>query len=427
MNIGYYAHHHGSGHCRQADKLAGLLPNSHRQNLVVFTSLSAQDLPFSNIDESKVVRLAAEDELDDDVIAGRAGAYFMPDSLHYSPVGNPDIQDRSWQLLEGIRRFDIKLMIIDVSAEVAMLCRAASIPYLYVRLAGIRDDTPHLNAFSGALGLIAPYPKALEAKNTPDWVCQKTLYLGFLSPSPQLPPRFEDFVQQLTDLANEALAQTGLENQNHQYPQQKALIQQKIIQYQNQHSGQLPLDRDHQSHNQTPLITVIKGFGGHQAIDDKLTKLRALWPQALIVSLGPIDEDKRLQVDIAATVNDVTPFLAFSDYLLMACGLNAVAQAYPYQTPLIALFDDRPHDEQKAMATALIDDNRAMSWEQFVQYSKAPSENQTLLPSFEAKASLNDSEAMPLALMSSLASTVTVKSWFESWLLPKLLVRPQSS
>ena len=35
MRIGYYAHHHGSGHCRQADKLAALLPDDVREQLIV--------------------------------------------------------------------------------------------------------------------------------------------------------------------------------------------------------------------------------------------------------------------------------------------------------------------------------------------------------------------------------------------------------
>lgn len=77
------------------------------------------------------------------------------------------MQTRSWQLLDQIRQRQIDLMIIDVSVEVAMLCRTASVPYLYVRLAGERDDAPHLNAFAGALGLLVPYPRQLEAAATP--------------------------------------------------------------------------------------------------------------------------------------------------------------------------------------------------------------------------------------------------------------------
>ena len=73
MRLGYYAHHHGSGHCRQIDKLAALLPIDKRQALTVFTSLTLDAYTFTNINESQVVRLHAEDERSDDVLKGRAG------------------------------------------------------------------------------------------------------------------------------------------------------------------------------------------------------------------------------------------------------------------------------------------------------------------------------------------------------------------
>ena len=146
MRIGYYAHHHGSGHCRQADKLAALLPDDARDQLTVFTSLEIDTYRFDAIEEQHVVRLHAEDERTDDVLSGRAGEYWKPACLHYSPVGNIDIQKRSQQIIEAIYQRHIDLMVVDVSAEVAMLCRAASVPYLYVRLPGIRDDTAHLSA-----------------------------------------------------------------------------------------------------------------------------------------------------------------------------------------------------------------------------------------------------------------------------------------
>jgi hypothetical protein len=68
MNIGYYAHHHGSGHCRQADKLAALLPADQRSHFTVFISLSAETYAFNSIPELQVIRLAAEDELESDTL-----------------------------------------------------------------------------------------------------------------------------------------------------------------------------------------------------------------------------------------------------------------------------------------------------------------------------------------------------------------------
>ncbi|WP_394124028.1 hypothetical protein [Psychrobacter nivimaris] len=429
MRIGYYAHHHGSGHCRQADKLAALLPNNVRSQLTVFTSLDIDSYRFTAINEQQIVRLNAEDERPDDILAGRAGEYWQPASLHYSPVGNTDIQKRSHQILDTIFQHKIDLMIIDVSVEVAMLCRAASIPYLYVRLPGIRDDAPHLGAFVGALALLAPYPKALESAQTSEWVCDKTLYLDFIYSQKTESYTYESFIDILEKLSvggeTSDLKSTNL-------PSIKAQL-------------------TYNSGATTPIITVIKGYGGHKAIDEKLPDLRSLLPDALIVSLGPIDDDKRCYVDISAEVDDVIPFICHSDYLMMACGLNAVAQAYHYDTPLIVVPDDRPHNEQAVMAEALVAQNKALNWQQFktlmsVNDGQSESIAQTIhgrskphlttsVDSIEKNNFEEDSgeetNATTLtaaqAFMHSTTDYPTTKRWFENWLLPRLNLTPEST
>lgn len=403
MRLGYYAHHHGSGHCRQIDKLAALLSTEARQQLTVFTSLTSDTYTFASINEAQVVRLPAEDERADDVLAGRAGQYWQPASLHYSPVGNSDIQQRSHKILDTIYQRRIDLMIIDVSVEVAMLCRAASVPYLYVRLPGLRDDVPHLNAFAGALALLAPYPRTLESAMTLDWLAKKTLYLDFINTQQKNAQTYQDFIKHLMQLITDEKALSSL------------------------------LD----DKNTPTIVTVIKGYGGHQAIDAKMPELRQLLPHAFIISLGPIDEDKRHYVNIAADVNDVTPFIEHSDYLIMACGLNAVAQAYDYATPLIVLPDDRPHQEQEVMAEALIAQGRALSWQQFNALMTASVTHKlsgkTVNQSTRIQ-SLSKPDSTTLkkksvqtaqAFMHSMAEYPTTKAWFEQWLLPQLALKPE--
>lgn len=405
MRLGYYAHHHGSGHCRQIDKLAALLPTEARQQLTVFTSLTSDTYTFAAIDEAQVVRLPAEDERSDDVLAGRAGQNWQPASLHYSPVGNSDIQQRSHKILDTIYQRRIDLMIIDVSVEVAMLCRAASVPYLYVRLPGIRDDVPHLNAFAGALALLAPYPRTLESTKTPEWISQKTLYLDFINTQQRDAQTYQDFIKHLMQLITDKKALSLMLNDK---------------------------DKD------TPtIVSVIKGYGGHQAIDATLPELRQLLPYAFIISLGPIDEDKRHYVDIAVDVSDVTPFIEHSDYLLMACGLNAVAQAYDYATPLVVLPDDRPHQEQEVMAEALIAQGRAFSWQQFKDLMIASVTHKLSGKTVNQSAriqSLSKPDNATLkqksvqtaqAFMQSMAEYPTTKAWFEQWLLPQLALKPE--
>ena len=390
MRIGYYAHHHGSGHCRQADKLAALLPPHLQHQLIVFTSLPDDRYHFRTIKEAQIIRLQDEDELAEDVLVGRAGQYWQPSSLHYSPVGNKDIRMRSWQLLDTIKQRQIDLMIIDVSVEVAMLCRVASVPYLYVRLPGERDDMPHIGAFTGALGILAPYPKALEAAATPNWVRQKTLYLDFLASKAFNSLSPAEFLSYLASLAPSTVPFFDKSAQ--------------------------PL-----------IVTVIKGYGGHKAIDDKLATLRDALPSAFIISLGPIDDYARQFVDIATEVEEVTPFIAHSDVLVMATGLNSIAQVYQWQTPVVVLPDERPHREQEVMAEALIAQGRALSWEQFM----AQTVNENILDKFvKADSAQQDvHNDQPLAAQSFIDSIVaydTVKSWFQEWLLPQLAISIES-
>ncbi|MDO5769401.1 MAG: hypothetical protein Q4P13_07845 [Psychrobacter sp.] len=412
MRLGYYAHHHGSGHCRQADKLAGLLsaqgfnPN---ELLTVFTSTPKEDYSFSHLQDSQVIRLPDEHEDPSDLLPGRAGSYWQPASMHYSPVGNSTIQLRSLMLIEQIAKRRIELMIIDLSVEVALLCRVSSIPYLYVRLPGERDDTPHLNAFAGAIGLLAAYPKCLEVSTTPDWVKQKTLYLGFLSSdsdsnsqSPlarfRQPLNKADFAKQLLGDFDELLA-----------------------------------DSFSKPAFNAPIITVIKGFGGHERIDDELDKLRQALPKALIISLGPIKDNAKQFVDIAIQVDDVTPFLQHSDVLIMACGLNSIAEAcqsMTIATPLVVIPDERPHREQEMMADGLIASGRAIGFEAFLaQISLLGSDASSFskLLAFKSNANLQAQLQASIAedFITSIGDADSAKVWFYNWLLPRLELVPE--
>ena len=428
MRIGYYAHHHGSGHCRQADKLAALLPVECQAQLTVFTSLSSDAYTFTTIAEAQIIRLNAEDERIEDVLAGRAGQYWQPDCLHYSPVGNHDIQTRSWQILHTVQQRQIDLMIIDVSVELAMLCRVASIPYLYVRLAGIRDDTPHSAAFAGALGVLAPYPQALEAAMTSDWVRQKTFYLGFLSSASSDKLTYPAFLQMLLTKTTDIVAHTIVQNAL------SKLELSAFIKDEDLASEPFLSSAKAATSPKLTIVTVIKGYGGHEAIDAKLPTLRKELPEALIISLGPIDDDKRAYVDIAAHVLDVSPFMTHSDWLLMACGLNGIAQAYSYDTPLVVLPDSRPHQEQEVMAEALISQGRALSWAQFITQVSAEKRQDNLLAYRDSNYANNDKNnnensqnfySPAHELMSSLATYDAPKYWFQEWLLPNLGIQPE--
>lgn len=159
--IGYYVHHHGAGHLARARVIRDALSCP-----VVLLGTSVGDDEGLTLDDDRTVDQSAACE----------DSPTRPDALHYAPLDHPGIRRRVATMARWIAEARPSLMIVDVSVEVAMLARLASVPVLYVRLAGERTDPAHLEAFRGARALIAPYPHQFEAAVTPDWVREKTLY-----------------------------------------------------------------------------------------------------------------------------------------------------------------------------------------------------------------------------------------------------------
>lgn len=168
--VGYYVHHHGAGHWQRATALAARL-----RHPCVLLGTAPGSAPCPVI------------ELPDD-----AGGCGTAPSLHYAPIDHPGLRQRTARMAAWIAEARPTLMVVDVSVEVAMLSRLCSTPVLYVRLAGRRDDAPHLAAFGAAKALLAPYPPALEAADTPDWVLARTFHAGFLTPSAAIPRDGQD-------------------------------------------------------------------------------------------------------------------------------------------------------------------------------------------------------------------------------------------
>ncbi|MBG6120270.1 MULTISPECIES: glycosyltransferase [unclassified Sphingobium] len=161
--IGYYVHHHGDGHRQRAIAIGQSLDNVMLMGsgLVDRTgNLPFLDLPDDRLDDS----FAGIDHVD------------RPSSLHYAPLDHEGLRQRTAQMAGWIAKARPRLMVVDVSAEVAMLARLASVPTVYVRLSGRRLDAAHLDAFRGAAALLAPFHDALDDDETPGWVREKTFY-----------------------------------------------------------------------------------------------------------------------------------------------------------------------------------------------------------------------------------------------------------
>jgi hypothetical protein len=170
--IGYYVHHQGVGHWQRATALARLM----RRPCVLLGSIPAE---MTHGAPCPVVALP-----DDAPAGGDYGDIKGVPGLHFAPLGHDGLRRRAAMMASWIAGARPALMVIDVSVEAAILSRLLSTPFLYFRLAGLRDDPPHLAAFRAAEALIAPYPPELEAEGVPDWVAAKTFHSGFLSTRP---------------------------------------------------------------------------------------------------------------------------------------------------------------------------------------------------------------------------------------------------
>lgn len=164
--IGYYVHHQGDGHRQRAISIAVNFPEIFTligTNLKGRTNgLSCIDLPDDNL-----INIKRMDHLS---------------STHYTPLGEPLITQRMKKVADWIADNNPCLMVVDVSVEIAMLARLFSIPTIYVRLAGNRFDSAHMDAFLAAEALLCPFSKQLELDKTPTWVKQKSYYFANLAP-----------------------------------------------------------------------------------------------------------------------------------------------------------------------------------------------------------------------------------------------------
>lgn len=317
--IGYYAHQHGSGHCNYAEIFSGIF----KKEMAIFTSY---EYDFSG--KSKLIKLA--DENPDGSVFPR-NQISPPGYLHYSPVGQNSIRKRSLQLLQSIVEMEIDLLIVDVSAEIAALSRASSIPYAYVRLPGDRNDLAHLEAFKGAVFTLAYFPESFEIPSTPAWLRKKTIYLGFLS---------------------REIFRANIEK----------------------------------TRKKIDKITVLSGKGGNENLQNSIPFLLRRFPEAQIGLLGEyneiLDNDS---LDYKGFINDPETEIHNSDLVVSNCGLNTVSEVIQLQIPYVSIPEHRPFEEQQIMAEILhrkelafnLDQLSFLSDKEILNSKRIPIENET--------------------------------------------------
>jgi hypothetical protein len=142
--IGYYVHHHGSGHAQRFAQLADVLPD-----LVGLGS----GPPPAGIAADRWVRLVPDTDparSPQDPTAGGA--------LHWAPLREPRMTARTIQLADWVIEHGPACLVVDVSVEITLAARLLSVPTVVIAQHGVRDDLPHELAYRSASAVAALWP-----------------------------------------------------------------------------------------------------------------------------------------------------------------------------------------------------------------------------------------------------------------------------
>lgn len=161
--LGYYAHHHGSGHVRRAEQVLASCRTPH-------TLLTSSD----RAQGPDVVRLPLD-------VGGPSVPGPLPTFLHHAPVGHRGLRERTAMLASWFDDADPAALVVDVSVEVTLLARLAGVLPVVVRQHGDRNDAAHRAAYDAAGAILAFWPPWAEDPSAPGELRDRTCYLGAAS------------------------------------------------------------------------------------------------------------------------------------------------------------------------------------------------------------------------------------------------------
>lgn len=146
--IGYYVHHHGSGHLHRARAVADAWGAE-------ITGLSTLPRPtgwpgewVQLADDAPVGDAPADEDRD---VAAR-------DHLHWAPLGHPGLSSRMAHLASWLDAARPGLLVSDHSVEVTLLARLHGVRVVGVVLPGLRSDPAHLLGYGVCDALVAMWP-----------------------------------------------------------------------------------------------------------------------------------------------------------------------------------------------------------------------------------------------------------------------------
>jgi glycosyl transferase family 28 len=173
--IGWYVHHQGRGHLHRALAVGAELGEP-------VTVLSSLERPPGHVGEW--VRLDRDDRGGGEPSAGGR--------LHWAPLRQDGLRRRMHQVSGWLERARPRLVVADVSVEIALLARLHGVPVASVLVPGRRDDAAHRLGFDVSDRLVAAWPSAATAALLPGLdhdVLARVRAVGGLSRFPVAPRR----------------------------------------------------------------------------------------------------------------------------------------------------------------------------------------------------------------------------------------------
>lgn len=282
--IGYYVHHQGLGHRQRMRSIAAHLTEPP----TVLSSLSAEDwdppwvtLPLDNLRRPV-----------DPTAHG---------TLHWVPRHDAGLRRRMALIADWINASDPDLMVVDVSVEVAMLCRLLGVPTVVVAMRGDRLDRPHRSAYDAAHAMLAAWAPEFAVTEWPESWRAKTFHAGAIS-------RFADCPSPV-ELA----------------------------------------------HHGPRRALVLWGTGGQGPPTAAVAAAVAATP----------DWNWRIAGQPANGALSVWDQLTWADVVITHGGQGAVAEVAASRRPAVVIAEDRPHDEQAATVQVLGDAKLAIALQQW--------------------------------------------------------------
>lgn len=175
--IVYYVHHHGSGHAHRAAAIA-----AHCRTPVVGVGSRPappgwpgawHELPPDTGGSDTCTSTDTDTDTDTaDVTAGG--------TLHWVPRRHDGLRARTAAVSAVLAAGPARLLVADVSVEIALLARLHGVPVAVVAQPGERLDRPHRTAYDLAEVLLAPWPADPPRPWRPE-LTGRTVHLGGLS------------------------------------------------------------------------------------------------------------------------------------------------------------------------------------------------------------------------------------------------------